>query len=66
MNKTLDELKTKIRHKEIELEFEENNRRPNHQYLKSLNAELDNLYQALEHTESNLDLVNDKKLNETK
>ena len=56
MNKTLDELKTKIRHKEIELEYEENNRRPNHQYLKSLNKQLDDLYQVLDHAESNLSL----------
>ena len=66
MNKALDELKTKIRHREIELEYEESNRRPNHSYIKKLNEELDVLYQALDHAESNLDLANDKKINETK
>jgi len=65
MNKTLDELKTKIRHKEIELEYEENNHRPNHKYLKSLNQELDSLYQALDHAESNFDLANESEVNET-
>lgn len=56
MNKTLEELNTKIRHKEIELEYEENNRRPNYQSIKKINQELDDLYQALDHAESNLSL----------
>lgn len=66
MNKTLQELKTKIRHKEIELDYEENSRKTNYQSLKKINQELDDLYQALDYAESNLDLVNNKKSNEIK
>ena len=52
MNQQIIELKKKIRHLEIEIDYIENKEPENFVYLRKLNRELDELYSNLETLES--------------
>jgi dynactin complex subunit len=52
MNQQIIELKKKIRHLEIEIDYIENKEPENFVYLRKLNKELDELYSNLETLES--------------